>query len=95
MKTILNGRRVIFNGKGNVEQIVFVWTRDDFIDSANQQGHTLTDQQIDDAMSLVLNSHDCTIGISWETVEQAIDEVVQDQIQTGQSSGCHNSGKIK
>ena len=76
MDTILNGERIVYNDKGNVEQIVFVWSRGALQDTAKKMGYDLTDEQLDDAMTLTLSSHDCSLGITWDFIEAIIEEVV-------------------
>ena len=37
---------------------------------------TLSNKQIEEVMHVIVNTHDANIGIDWEVIEYAIDEVL-------------------
>jgi len=44
------------------------WSVEDFT-SLEVKGWTITDEQAKNALDAMIKGHDCTIGITWETVE--------------------------
>jgi uncharacterized protein YpuA (DUF1002 family) len=49
------------------------WGDDDVRHQASQMGVTLTDEQIINVLNLVKNNHDADYGVTWDTIEWAIE----------------------
>ena len=50
------------------------WDEDDIRSQTNED---LTDEQIEKIMQLIVRSHDACIGINWNVIDCAIDEVLE------------------
>jgi len=57
--------------KGN--SISIIWTKDDVITKANDDGIVLTDSQARDILLQVEHYHDASIGINWDVIGCHID----------------------
>ena len=44
-------------------------------DDEDFSGTPLTDEQVDNVLSMMDNNHDCNYGVTWETIEAYIEEV--------------------
>lgn len=54
-------------------QIKIIWNQDDVLHQASQMGVTLTDEQVMSVLDHVEHNHDANFGISWDTIEWAIE----------------------
>lgn len=54
-------------------KITITWGDDDVRHQASQMGVTLTDEQIINVLNLVDNNHDAALGVTWDTIESAIE----------------------
>ena len=52
------------------------WHTDDVKDQAMRSGYKLTTKQANDILEEVINGHDCTLGISWDTFSFVIDHYI-------------------
>lgn len=53
-----------------------LWIPDDVIETAQNLGVNISNEQIEEVLYIVNESHDANYGISWQTLEYAIDNVV-------------------
>lgn len=56
-----------------------VWDISDFRNIAEGAEMDLTDEDLCDAMELVADNYDANLGITWQTVECALDVVVRNK----------------
>lgn len=63
------------SGKMYIEDI---WDFDDFVNVAENATFIFTEAQIEEAMGRVVKRYDTNYGITWESVESAIYEVITD-----------------
>jgi len=59
-------------------ELHLVWCVEDVKQFAKHNGLTLTDEQCVKVLEVMLNRHDCEFGASWDTMDYAITEVVED-----------------
>ena len=52
------------------------WHLEDFEERANDLGLELTNDQLVDAMREVARHHDCNYGITWLTIDQALENQI-------------------
>lgn len=57
------------------DKIAIVWTTEDVIDYAamGQNPKTVTEEQAREILASMLHHHDCTIGITWDTINAELD----------------------
>jgi len=55
---------------------VITWYAEDI----KSQCDTLTDEQIEDVLSLIENDHDATIGVNWEVINHYIEQVTKESV---------------
>ncbi len=53
--------------------IRITWCDGDVRHQASQMGLTLTDKQIINVLDSVKNNHDAEFGVTWDTIESAIE----------------------
>jgi len=61
---------------------VIVWQAEDVLDTAEDMGFILTRQQAEDIVHLLDDRHDATFGITWDTVESYVDDLIQEMSYT-------------
>jgi hypothetical protein len=54
-------------------KITIIWNQDDVLHTAEQMGVTLTDEQVMSVLDHVEHNHDANYGISWDTIQWAIE----------------------
>jgi hypothetical protein len=52
-----------------------IWCADDVRSRAEEMEIDITDEQVDDVLSYVDNKQDCSLGITWDTLDFWIQEV--------------------
>jgi hypothetical protein len=55
------------------------WHTDDVASHAEDMGETLTEEECQDVLRMMMHKHDCNIGINWEVIAYWIDQVVDDR----------------
>ena len=57
------------------DKIAIVWSTEDVIDYAamGQNPKTVTEEQARKILASMLHHHDCTIGITWDTINAELD----------------------
>ena len=55
-----------------------IWCEADVIERAKERGITLTSGQADGILDLVDRKQDCSIGISWDTIDCFTDYYLED-----------------
>ena len=60
-----------------------IWSIDDFRNVADGWSDTeeFTDEELLEAMELVVDNFDANYGITWETIEAALDQIVWERKQ--------------
>jgi hypothetical protein len=56
------------------ELAYMIWSREDVQDAAKRRGLELTNNQADEVLEFVDHHKDCELGISWTTIDCALDE---------------------
>jgi hypothetical protein len=51
------------------------WHIDDVASQAESTGETLTKEECQDVLAMVIRKHDCNIGINWDVIDYWIDYV--------------------
>ena len=64
---------------GRIVQCKPVWCRDDVIGTAENLGFTLTDDEVDVVLYMLIKRHDAEIGINWDVITFWIEEVVRER----------------
>jgi len=54
------------------------WDEEDIIMQAENIEVELTDHQVYKVMQLIVASHDANIGINWEVIDSAIDQIAEE-----------------
>jgi hypothetical protein len=54
------------------------WHEEDILIQCENKGINLTDHQVYKVMLLIVASHDANIGINWEVIDNAIDQVSEE-----------------
>ena len=52
------------------------WSEDDITDQCEQIGEELTLDETRQVLEIIVKSHDAEIGINWNSINSAIDEVL-------------------
>lgn len=60
----------------NKPYVVIQWHIEDVEAVLENRGVTLTDDEIEDVLHSVANSHDANYGITWEHLECAVDNIL-------------------
>jgi hypothetical protein len=58
--------------RGDELYLVIPWTSTDIELQADNEGFTLTDEEILQVMMDIDNNHDANLGINWETISEVI-----------------------
>ena len=64
--------------KGN--KLIITWCIEDVIERAKEKDIILSKKDAKEVLELTDKYHDCNIGISWETLDVWIDEVLHNKI---------------
>ena len=64
---------------GHIQEIRILWGRDDVIGQTANNDVNLTDDEIDEVLYCLSIKHDATIGVSWDTIDFWIGEVVSER----------------
>jgi len=64
---------------GHIQCCKVIWGRDDVIATAKNAGYELTDDEIDEVLYCLIDRHDADVGVSWETIDFWIEEVVKER----------------
>ena len=62
-------------------EIAIIWNHEDVRHQAEAMGVTLTDEQVKNVLDHVERKHDANYGISWDTIEWAIDDEIKPLIK--------------
>lgn len=54
-------------------QIAIIWDIDDVKSQAKERHMNITDQQALEILHSMKHNHDCTLGITWETINAQLD----------------------
>ncbi len=60
-------------------QIALIWSIEDVKQQASEMKIKLTDQEAWEILQTVEANHDCTLGVTWITLEFAIDNYVEEK----------------
>jgi uncharacterized protein YneF (UPF0154 family) len=55
-----------------------IWTDKDVISVATDMGVELSEEKIDEVLESLRNNHNAEFGITWDTIEDAIDFATED-----------------
>ena len=56
---------------------VAIWCREDVRERAEHKGIKITDEQIDELLDRIDHKQDCSLGITWDTIDCFLDEFIQ------------------
>lgn len=71
---------IIHDKQGIAVIVKAVWCIEDVLQRAEENEIELTREEAGEVLGLTYKYHDCNIGISWETLDVWIDEVVNERI---------------
>ena len=57
-------------------RIAVVWQAEDVVAKAKEKGIDINDEQVCEVLETVLIEHDASLGICWDNIDIAIDDVV-------------------
>lgn len=57
-------------------EIHIIWQTEDVLDTAKQMEVELTEEEANEILFTVEHNHDANFGISWDTIEWAIQDLV-------------------
>ena len=60
---------------GHIKKSYSSWDREDVVYTAANDDIKLTDKEIDEVMFRLIEEHDASIGINWETISYIIQDV--------------------
>jgi len=60
----------------NVRSISLVWSIEDVLGYAKEQGIALTDDEAMEILQAIERKHDASIGVSWSTIDEEINDFV-------------------
>ena len=84
MPTVAEAKHRLKGIEGHVA--VAIWQRADVIGRAEEKGIKITDEQADDILDEIDHHQDCTIGITWVTLDYFLDELKRkdDEVKGGE-----------
>ena len=63
-----------------VDKIAITWTSEDLISwSKDHDYKEISEEDARETLKVIFNSHDCTIGITWDTIDYALDSYWQSE----------------
>lgn len=60
------------------DKVAVVWEIDDILWKAQEDGKLVTEEEAKDVLNRMLNKHDATIGINWDTIGFYIEDYPDD-----------------
>ena len=67
--------------KDRPDYALAVWHINDVIDRSCQQGISISEVEAREVIGLVERKQDCSLGISWDTIDAYIDIIVEERSQ--------------
>lgn len=67
------------------------WHVDDIFTEAREHGHSLTHVQAREILYDVIGSHDCSIGINWDTIASVIDNYIDSEVDNNDENRPENT----
>jgi len=61
-------------GGDDTHVAVVIWSPEDVKGRAKQLGIKVTDEQVDDILDRLDDKQDCSLGISWDTIDCYLDD---------------------
>jgi hypothetical protein len=58
------------------DAIALIWQIEDVINEGKEIGITVTPEQAREVLEEVESNHDCTMGVSWESIRTAMDTIL-------------------
>lgn len=65
---------------------LILWTSEDVRGVADSMGKKITDEQVADVLEHIEHHHDASLGVTWLTLEMAVDDIVKDEDETKSQS---------
>ena len=63
---------------GDEHVCIAIWSEEDVFGRAKERGMTITREQAQEVLSLMDSKQDCSMGISWDTMDVYLDEVANE-----------------
>ena len=60
-------------------EISIIWSTEDVLHQAKEKGVKLTEDEANEILLHMERKHDATIGISWETIDCHLDDLVDER----------------
>ena len=79
MSTVAEEIKRLQNQDPNEEICLIIWSLEDVEHQAKEDGVELTDQECVDVLGMLKKYHDCSYGISWDTISSHIDTIVMER----------------
>ena len=74
MRTVAEARERL-NLCGDQHVCVAIWREDDVFERAGERGMTISREQAQNVIDLMDSKQDCSLGISWDTMDVYLDEL--------------------
>lgn len=62
-------------------KINLTWSTEDVMDKASEMQVEITELEANEILSKIERQHDCSIGVTWDTIENAIEELVSNPLK--------------
>ena len=72
-------RRLAWCGDDDTIVCVAIWSGEDVMGRAKERGMTITKEQAEGVLNNMDHKQDCSMGISWDTMDVYLDEVANEK----------------
>ena len=79
IKEVLTEGETTSNVINHNGQISIKWSKEDVIEQAKNSDTNLTDKEVDQVLYRLFKFHDASVGISWDTIDWHIADVVSER----------------
>ena len=80
-KNVLEDGFVERDENGICDEIKITWSIEDVLQQAENDGIEITREEAGDVLELLLKNHDASNGISWDTLDYYIGEVISERVK--------------
>jgi len=80
MADVMNSLQEVYDMLDDPNEGFLQWSADDFIDLAKQQSRYISEEKAQEALRHMIRKHDCTLGITWDTLSCYLDEYAEGEL---------------